>query len=69
MTPTQFHHLTARLDELKAGQDALRAEVQAALVQQARHDEQIKLLQRGTGTSIGVLVMLIGAWAKSRLGF
>lgn len=67
MTPTQYQAISERLDDIKAGQAALRAEVQAALIEQATQREQIKILQKGTGGAIAFGLTIAVAWAKARL--
>lgn len=64
----ELRHIDQRLDKIERGVDALRGEVQDALLLQARHDEQIRTMQKTGGGAIGVLVLLIGGWLKQRLG-
>lgn len=65
---TEGREIIARVEKLDAKFDVLRSEVQDALVLQARHDEQIRTMQKTGGGAIGVLVLLVGGWLKQRLG-
>lgn len=61
MTPTQYQTIIARLDKLDEKLDA-------ALLLQARHDEQIKTIQKAGGGMATVVLGLALGWLKQLAG-
>ena len=71
MTPEE-HERLARVDErtaaMKTTLDDIVTEMRDWREMQARHDEQIKTLQRGGGGALAVMLTLAGAWLKQKAG-
>lgn len=60
--------IKARLDAVHSTVAQIDVKLDAALTQQATHNEQIKVIQKTGGGAIGVFLLVLGGWLKQKLG-